>query len=46
VRDVEVTDAWPGKRPFLSYRVSDRATVRALVARFDALAIVQPGAIN
>ena len=46
VRDVEVTDGLPGKRPFLSDRVTGRAKVRALVARFDSLAIVQPGAIN
>jgi hypothetical protein len=44
VRDVDVTSAWPGKSPFVSRRVSNRAKVRALVALFDSLDVIQPGA--
>jgi hypothetical protein len=46
VRDVEVTNGWPGKAPFLAHRVENRAKVGALVALFDSLGIIQPGAIN
>jgi hypothetical protein len=46
VREVDVASGWPGKAPFLSRRVTDRAKVRRLVALFDSLGIVQPGAIS
>ncbi len=46
VREVDVTSGWPGKAPFLSRPVKDRAKVRRLVALFDSLGIVQPGAIS
>ncbi len=46
VREVDVSSSWPGKAPFLSRRVRDRAKIRTLVALFDSLGIVQPGAIN
>jgi hypothetical protein len=46
VREVDVTSSWPGKPPFLSRRVTNRAKVRTLVALFDSLGIVQPGAIS
>jgi len=46
VREVGVSSGWPGKPPFLSRRVRSRAEVRALVALFDSLGIVQPGSIN
>lgn len=46
VRDIQITNGWPGKAPFLSDRVKSRAKVRALVALFDSLGIIQPGAIN
>lgn len=46
VRAIEVTNGWPGKAPFLSHRVENRAKVGALVALFDSLNIIQPGAIN
>lgn len=44
VREVNVTSAWPRKSPFVSRRVSNRAKVRALVALFDSLDVIQPGA--
>jgi hypothetical protein len=46
VREVELTSGWAGKPPLLSRRVTNRAKVRSLVALFDSLAVVQPGAIN
>jgi len=46
VREVDVTSGWPGKAPFIARRVTSQAKVRALVALFDSLGIVQPGAIN
>ena len=46
VREVDVTSGWAGKPPLLSRRVTNRAKVRSLVALFDSLGILQPGAIN
>ncbi|MGO9499301.1 MAG: hypothetical protein ACLQA5_21700 [Solirubrobacteraceae bacterium] len=46
VREIDVTSSWPGKPPFVSRQVTNRAEVRRLVTLFDALGIVQPGAIN
>jgi hypothetical protein len=46
VREVDVTSGWPGKPPFVSRQVTNRADVRRLVRLFRSLEIVQPGAIN
>jgi hypothetical protein len=46
VREVDVARGLPGKPPLTSRRVTRRKQVRALVALFDALGIIQPGAIN
>jgi hypothetical protein len=46
VREVDVTSGWPGKPPFVSRQVTDRAEVHRLVRLFDSLGIEQPGAIN
>ena len=46
VREVDVTSGSPGKPPFVSRQVTNRAEVRTLVKLFDSLEIVQPGAIN
>jgi hypothetical protein len=46
VREVDVTSSWPGKPPFLSRRVTNRAKVRTLVALFNSLGVLQPVAIN
>lgn len=45
VREVEITDGWPGKGPFLSRSVTSRAKVHKLVSLFNSLEIVQPGDI-
>lgn len=46
VREVDITDGWPGHEPFLSRRVTGRADVHKLVALFNSLETVQPVAIN
>jgi hypothetical protein len=46
VREVDVSDAWPGKRPLLTRRVTGHAQVRALVGLFNSLGIAQPVTIN
>jgi len=46
VREVDVTKGLPGQSPQLSRHVTALRTVRRLVALFDSLGIVQPGAIN
>jgi hypothetical protein len=46
VREVDITDGWPGKEPLESRRVTGRASVRKLVTLFNSLEIVQPVAIN
>jgi len=46
VREVDITDGWPGHAPFLSRRVTNRATVHKLVTLFNSLEIVQPVGIN
>ncbi len=46
VREVDVTSGSPGKPPFVSRQVTNRAEVRMLVKLFASLEIVQPGAIN
>jgi hypothetical protein len=46
VREVDVSSGWPGTAPGLTRRVTDRPKVRALVALFDSLEIIQPVAIN
>jgi hypothetical protein len=46
VREVDVTSGGPGKPPFLSRRVTNRAKVSKLVALFDSLGIVQPVGIG
>jgi hypothetical protein len=46
VREVDVTESWPGKAPFLSRRVTRRSDVHRLVTLFNSLGIVQPVGIN
>jgi hypothetical protein len=46
VREVDVTEGWPGKAPFLSRRVTRRLDVHRLVTLFNSLGIVQPVGIN
>lgn len=46
VREVDITESWPGKAPFLSRRLRRRSDVRRLVTLFNSLGIVQPVAIN
>lgn len=46
VSEVDVTIGWPGEAPFLSRRVTNKAQVHALVALFNSLERLQPGAIN
>lgn len=46
VTEVDVMRGLSGQPPQLSRRVTARRTVRRLVALFDSLGIVQPGAIN
>jgi hypothetical protein len=46
VHEVVVTDGWPGKAPFFSRRVENRAKVGALVRLFDSLGVGEPGAIS
>ncbi|HJS93889.1 MAG TPA: hypothetical protein VJ741_06475 [Solirubrobacteraceae bacterium] len=46
VREVNITDGWPGHPPFLSRRVTSRATVHKLVTLFNSLGIAQPVDIN
>ena len=43
---MDITDGWPGHRPFLSRHVTGRANVHRLVALFNSLGIVQPVGIN
>lgn len=44
--EVDITSSWPGQAPFLSRRVTNKAQVHALVALFNSLERLQPGAIN
>lgn len=46
VREVDITDGWPGHAPFLSRRVTRRATVNKLVKLFNSLELIQPVAVN
>jgi hypothetical protein len=46
VREVDITEGWPGHAPFLSRSVTSRPSVRRLVALFNSLGIVQPVAIS
>ena len=46
VREVDITEGWPGKSPFLSRRVTSMASVHKLVALFNSLGTLQPGSIN
>ena len=46
VTEVDVTEGLPGQPPQLSRAVTAPATVERLVALFNSLGIVQPGAIN
>lgn len=46
VREVDLTEGWPGQAPFLSRRVSGGSDVRRLVRLFNSLGIVQPVGIN
>jgi hypothetical protein len=46
VREVDITDGWPGRAPFLSRRVRSPATVQKLVRLFNSLGIAQPVGIN
>jgi hypothetical protein len=46
VRDVAITDGWPGKAPFFSRDITSRARVAKLVALFNSLGIVQPVTVN
>ena len=42
VREVDITDGWPGHSPFLSRRVRSPASVSKLVGLFNSLGIAQP----
>jgi hypothetical protein len=46
VREVDITEGWPGRDPFLSRRVTSRASVHKLVGLFNSLGTLQPGGIN
>jgi hypothetical protein len=46
VREVDLTDRWPGHPPFLSRRVTRWADVRELVTLFNSLGILQPVGIS
>ncbi len=46
VAAVEITDGLPGHPPRLSRSVTTPRTVKRLVALFNSLGVVQPGAIN
>jgi hypothetical protein len=46
VRDVAITDGWPGKAPFFSRDITSRARVAKLVALLNSLGIVQPVSVN
>jgi len=46
VNEVDVTERRRGKPPLVERRVTASATVHRLVALFNSLGIVQPGAIN
>jgi hypothetical protein len=46
VRQVSVTDGWPGKPPFLSRHVTAAATVHRIVRLFNSLGVAQPAVIN
>ncbi len=46
VTEIDVTKGLPGQPPQLSRRITAPRTVRPLVALFDSLGVVQPGAIN
>ncbi len=46
IMEVDVTEGLSGQPPQLSRHVTALRTVRRLVALFDSLGIVQPGAIN
>lgn len=45
VREVDVVSRYPRKAPLVSVRVRRASTVAAVVRRFDALGIVQPGSV-
>jgi hypothetical protein len=46
VGEVDITDGWPGQKPFLSRRLTGRANVHRLVTLFNSLGIAQPVGIN
>jgi hypothetical protein len=46
VREVDISEGWAGKPPFLSRHVTERADVHRLVSLFNSLQIAQPVAIN
>jgi hypothetical protein len=46
VREVDITDGWPGQPPFLSRRVTSAADVQKLVGVFNSLGIAQPVGVS
>jgi hypothetical protein len=46
VREVEVSDGWPGKDPFFSRRVTGETRVHKFVQLFNSLGTLQPVGIN
>lgn len=46
VGEIDITDGWSGKQPFLSRQVTKRESIDKLVTLFNSLEIVQPIAIN